>query len=293
VTWAKDHASALAEGSRSSKPILIDFGAEWCGFCKRLDRETFGEESVQRLLAEHFVAVKVDIDREPELAKKFAIEGVPTVIFLSSAGQELSRMGGFRGPAEFLPIARGALETSASFTKIREAAESAPTDSEAQRAYARALSAAGDAAQAEKALRTALESKPETDPARAGLLLDLADTLRLASKNDEARKVYRDILALDVTRTQETRLKALLPYARTLLVLKDARGAASVLDEFLASVPQGGEGRIEALFLRGYARAVLRETPGAVEDLKTARDTDAQGRWGVRAALILEAVEGR
>ena len=117
IPWAANLQKALGEAAQSNKPVLIDFEAEWCGWCKKLDRETYGDERVIRFVREHFVAVKVDTEKEPEEAEKYNVRGLPTILFLSPDGVELLRLSGFRTPEVFLKEAAKPAESKAASTK--------------------------------------------------------------------------------------------------------------------------------------------------------------------------------
>ena len=84
---------ALAEG----KPMMVDFWADWCGPCKLLGPVIEG-------LAEDYdgkvVSGKVNVDDEPELAQKFGIMSIPTVIFFKD-GKEVERKVGLQPAAAF------------------------------------------------------------------------------------------------------------------------------------------------------------------------------------------------
>ncbi|HUT36861.1 MAG TPA: cytochrome c biogenesis protein CcdA [Planctomycetota bacterium] len=81
---------ALAAG----KPIVLDFTAEWCGYCKVLDRTTFADPAVVAEL-KRFRALKIDYDasRNAELVKRFDVPGPPLIVVLDSNGELVKKLG--------------------------------------------------------------------------------------------------------------------------------------------------------------------------------------------------------
>lgn len=62
----------------SSKPVLVDFWAEWCGPCKALAPTL---EEVGEAFADQIGVVKVEVDANQELAQKYGIRSIPTMMF--------------------------------------------------------------------------------------------------------------------------------------------------------------------------------------------------------------------
>jgi len=90
---------AQARAREQSKPMLVDFGAAWCGACKELDKQTFSHPSVGEE-ASRFLALKVDAtnDEDPIVAstiKQLNVVGLPTVIVFDSQGKEVKRFTDF------------------------------------------------------------------------------------------------------------------------------------------------------------------------------------------------------
>ena len=75
--------------------VVVDFFATWCGPCKMISRVV--ERMAETYKDVHFY--KVDIDEEPELAERFRVMSVPTLIYLKK-GQVLDKSIGVVSPAE-------------------------------------------------------------------------------------------------------------------------------------------------------------------------------------------------
>ena len=103
VNWSSDLHTARDEAVRTRKPILIVFGAEWCGFCKKLEKETLSDPSMAAVINERFVPVHLDLtDRAMTPSKKVAqileVKTLPSCIVLSPEADLLGRVKGFQTP---------------------------------------------------------------------------------------------------------------------------------------------------------------------------------------------------
>jgi thiol-disulfide isomerase/thioredoxin len=103
IRWEKQFPNALKKAKAARKPIMVDFWAEWCGWCHRLDQTTYVDPTVVKL-AEEFVPVKVDTEGDPKgaaIAVRYDVTSLPTIAFLSPHGRPLLRLNGFQGPGQF------------------------------------------------------------------------------------------------------------------------------------------------------------------------------------------------
>lgn len=89
AAWLRDHDAALAQAHAQGKPVLIDFGAEWCVACKEIEKHVFPTPEFQRE-AGRFVLVAIDCtelsDEVNRLWELYGIRGLPNIVFLDSQG---------------------------------------------------------------------------------------------------------------------------------------------------------------------------------------------------------------
>jgi len=81
----------ISEANEAGKPVFVDFYADWCVYCKQLDRETFPNKNVQAALGD-FVLLKADVTDNDELdkalLKKLGLIGPPALLFYDTSGNE-------------------------------------------------------------------------------------------------------------------------------------------------------------------------------------------------------------
>jgi thioredoxin 1 len=79
----------------ATKPVLVDFSAVWCGPCKMLDPIV---EELAREWSEAIKVVKLDVDNNPNIAMKYQVMGVPTLM-LFIGGETRERLTGYQPKA--------------------------------------------------------------------------------------------------------------------------------------------------------------------------------------------------
>lgn len=100
ITWYSNFDRARDEARKAGKPLMVDFYADWCTWCKELDTQVYTMPSVIDA-AQDFVSVKVDSDRNPELSMKYRAESLPLIVFMDAEGRVLHRVEGFMDAPKF------------------------------------------------------------------------------------------------------------------------------------------------------------------------------------------------
>jgi len=104
--WLQYDQSAFDQARSQGRPIILDFYAEWCVPCKKLDQRTFSDPRV-RVALDGAARLKVDVTsyespESLEIRRRHRVHGVPTTIVLDGTGVERLRFEDFFEPDEFL-----------------------------------------------------------------------------------------------------------------------------------------------------------------------------------------------
>ncbi|MCK5378749.1 MAG: thioredoxin fold domain-containing protein [Acidobacteria bacterium] len=107
IQWAGTWDAAFFRARSEEKVVLVTFYADWCIWCKKLEDTTLADTSVANFLAENTVPVRLDVDGDGrDLSDQYRVDGLPTVLLLSTDGTELGRIPGYLPPEGFLERVR-------------------------------------------------------------------------------------------------------------------------------------------------------------------------------------------
>ena len=100
IAWVYTLAEGLTLAQTVKKPLMVDFFATWCGWCKKLDKDVYTNAEVAALSKE-FICVKVDTDKYGKDTSKYVVMGLPTIAFLNVDGTVIDKIVGYAAAPDF------------------------------------------------------------------------------------------------------------------------------------------------------------------------------------------------
>jgi len=95
VHWHKSAPKAVDAAHRSGRKILISVGAEWCGFCKKMDREVWQDRLVSQAVTTNFIPLKLTDEEHKAPIESLDVQAFPTIFVFTTDRKLLARMEGF------------------------------------------------------------------------------------------------------------------------------------------------------------------------------------------------------
>lgn len=93
--------NALARAMAENKLIVLDFFAEWCAPCQRMEKTTFVDGRVANLLA-RAVVVRIDTDQHADIAAQMGVVGLPDIRFVKPDGSIIRQLRGYVDAESFV-----------------------------------------------------------------------------------------------------------------------------------------------------------------------------------------------
>jgi thioredoxin-related protein len=103
VTW-HDYEKGLALGKSDNKKIMVNFYADWCGYCTKMEKETFAAAKVADYLNANFISIRINSDKNKQLAKGYNVTGLPSTWFLAENGDRIGNRPGWITADKFLEL---------------------------------------------------------------------------------------------------------------------------------------------------------------------------------------------
>jgi len=100
IDWVKNHADGLRLARESGKPALLYFTADWCGPCVELKKYVWSDKRVIKASTQ-LVNIYVDVDKDSATLAAYKVLRIPTVFFLSPAGEIVAKYAGDYSAEDF------------------------------------------------------------------------------------------------------------------------------------------------------------------------------------------------
>jgi len=103
IKWYS-YDEGMVLGRSEEKRIYMNFHADWCVYCKVMEKKTFQNSAVISYLNKYFISIKVDTEKETKITYKYGVSALPDNWFLFKNGDIIGRRKGYIPPDLFIKI---------------------------------------------------------------------------------------------------------------------------------------------------------------------------------------------
>lgn len=101
IQWQTDEDKALASALRQDRQVLLYIASPECGFCRKMERDTWSNADVIKTVNNRFIPLKLNGEKSSALLDRLAIRGFPTVVLLNKSGKATAKIEGYNDPENF------------------------------------------------------------------------------------------------------------------------------------------------------------------------------------------------
>jgi len=132
----------LQQARTSQRPVIVDVYTNWCGWCRRMEKDVYGKAEVADYLRKNFVTIKLNAEAsEPAtyegkrttsqgISQRFRVSGFPTTVFLRANGEHMANVPGYVPADRFLLllryVAEGHADRNVPFTEFEKSVKAEP-----------------------------------------------------------------------------------------------------------------------------------------------------------------------
>ena len=127
VTWQHDLKAAQKLSTKTGRPMLIVFGAEWCTHCHKFEDTTLANPTMAGYINKEFIPVHLDFDRAEETAQVLEVEAIPCTVILSPEADLLGKVVGAKPAKDYWEALQDARDEQLRIRQARIAAASTDT----------------------------------------------------------------------------------------------------------------------------------------------------------------------
>ncbi len=98
IVWQPWSEQIFERAARENKLVILDLEAVWCHWCHVMDEKTYHDPAVVKLIKQHYIAVRVDQDANPDISIRYEEYGWPATVILKANGSELVKRRGYIPP---------------------------------------------------------------------------------------------------------------------------------------------------------------------------------------------------
>ncbi len=276
---------ALANARAENKVVVIDFFTTWCPPCKQMDAQTWPQARVKEWVSKNAIAIRIDAERERELAQRYSVKAYPSILFVKPDGVERDRLVGFIETGRFVSEADQIVRGEGIVELARTRLVGHEDDPALRESFGRALVAR---ARLDEGLAEFVwcfdkgAANPSYAAARRSSLI--GELVRLSDSYGPAGKVLEDRRAAAEEQLLSDRADA--DVARDFAVLNRARNEARHTADVFQRLAK--EGRM----IDGVKEALLDDVVGVwMQDRQYPLVVDAIGDVEARVARLVDATE--